>query len=114
MSLRKSSRMAGYYRVHSWDDPDLNFHAEASKPDGEWYAEAGVAGDRYEVFPDYQSAVDWVMDRYRLAKAGLDSWESRAATFAANDGRDWEYLSDIEKQDYIDSASADARVEDSL
>lgn len=111
MSLRKSTGMGGYYRVHAWHDADLNFHAEAAKVDGEWFAEAGTASKMCRV---YQDVVDWVMDRYRLAKAGLESWDSRAAELAGNDGKDWEYLSDDEQRDYIDAASANARVEDSL
>lgn len=106
MSLRKSSRMGGYYRIHEWHDPDLNFHAEATKHDGEWFVEAGTAS---KVLRNYQDAVDWVMDKYRLAKAGLDSWEGPAVIHAAMDGHDWASLSEDQRQNYMDIASATAR-----
>lgn len=110
MSLRKSSRVSGYYRIHAWDDPELNFHAECSKVDGEWFAESGSAS---KVLPTYQSVVDWVMDKYRLAKAGLDSWEGPAVLHATLDGWDWGALSEYQRQNYLDAASARARLEDS-
>lgn len=111
MGLRKSSRMGGYYRVHEWHDADLDFHAEATKHDGEWFVESGTAST---VCRAYQDAVDWVMDKYRLTKAGLDSWDSRAAELAGNDGKDWESLSDFEQVVYLDNARMDARMEDAL
>lgn len=106
MALRKSSRMGGYYRVHEWRDIDPDFHAEATKHDGEWFVESGTA---HTVVPTYQDAVDWVMDRYRLAKAGLDSWEGPAVIHAAIDGHDWASMTEDQRQNYMDIASARAR-----
>jgi len=109
MTLHKSTWVGpSALRSHAWDDPGLDFHALAAKHDGEWFAEAGTTS---AVFPDYLSVVDWVMDKYRLAKAGVDSWDSHAATLAGNDGKDWEYLSEDEQRGYLDSARMNARME---
>lgn len=105
----KSTRLdAARRRIHIWHDGPLNFHAEAVKFDGEWFVECGPL---FMVFTNYQAVTDWVLDTHRLAKAGLDSWDSHAAALAGNDGKDWESLSDTEKQDYIDNARMNARME---
>lgn len=104
MSLRKSTSA---HRTHTWTDTAINFRADASKHDGEWFAEAGPA---FATFTEYQPLVDWVMDKYRLAQRGVDSWDSLAAALAGNDGKDWEHLSEDEQRGYIDSARMNARM----
>jgi hypothetical protein len=103
----KSTRLdASRRRIHIWHDGPLNFHAEAVKFDGEWFVECGPL---FMVFDEYQAVTDWVLDRHRLAKAGLDSWEGPAIIHAAMDGHDWASLSDDQRQNYMDIASATAR-----
>lgn len=106
MGIRKSTRIENYRMVHTWVDDEFEFVAEVNKVEGRWIARVT---DKEQGFDRYQQAVDFIMDEYRLVKAGLDSWEGTAAVFAADRGLDWESLSDEEAQDFIDAARSSAR-----
>lgn len=104
MSLRKSTRIdsSTRQRVHTWTEGD--FHAEVRREHDGWWV---VVTPRTEGnVTDYRGAVDIVMDDYRLAKAGINSWEEAAAEMAE---RPWEDLSDAEQQDLINAARFMAR-----
>jgi hypothetical protein len=106
MGLEKRTRIEDYRMIHTWDDVDVGFHIEASKRDGTWQVDTN---EYSKTFDRYQNAVDWVMDEWRLAKAGYQSWEEPAAVMAADLGKEWESLSDDEAQDLIDAARSSAR-----
>ena len=106
MTLRKSSLLMGGGRTHFWDDKDLPFHAECYKGDKMWVAKVG-SSTRIDF--TYQGAVDWVMDQYRLAKAGLGSWDGPAASLARIDGLEWDNLNQDERTHYINQARKAAR-----
>lgn len=108
MGIRKSTRVQEMRLIHVWDDVEIGFHAEVFKRDWTWSANSTTDEDR--MFAQYQSAVDYVMDAWRLAKSGYHSWEEAGATLAGDQGKEWEALSDDEMQDYLDAARMSARV----
>lgn len=108
MTLRKSSLLVGRDRIHFWEDKALPFTAEAYKNDTMWVAKSG---SRTRIDSTYQGAVDWVMDQYRLAQAGLTSWDGPAALLAIADGLDWDTMNLSERDHYINQARKNAREE---
>ena len=107
MGIKKSTRIENYRMIHTWTDDSIGFMAEIAKQEWTWVAVAGDEEGR--MFARYQSAVDWVMDAWRLAKSGYQSWEEPAAVMAADLGKDWESLPDDEAQDLVDAARSNAR-----
>ena len=108
MALRKSSLLVGRDRIHFWDDSELGFHAQAHKGETMWFAAEGT-GKRVDA--SYRGAVDWVMDRYRLKQAGLESWDGVAALLAVADGLEWYDMTYAERDYYTDKARKAAREE---
>ena len=106
MTLRKSSLLVGRDRIHYWDDKDLPFRAECYKGDKMWVAKTESS---MRIDSTYQGAVDWVMDQYRLTKAGLNSWDGPAAILASADNLEWERLTTDERTRYINAARKNAR-----
>lgn len=105
MGIRKSTRVEPGRLIHVWTD-DRGFRAEVFKMEWTWSASAG---DKSMLFSKYQSAVDWVMDEWRLSKTGRGSWEELAAEMAGDLGLDWEALSDDEQRDLVDAARSTTR-----
>ena len=106
MTLHKSTIMDGRHRTHAWADPDVPFYAECRKGDKAWVAEVGAS---VRIDTTYQGAVDWVMDKYRLALAGLTSWDKPAAILAGVDGLDYDLLPAEDKNRYVEAAQENAR-----
>lgn len=109
MSIRKGTHIENYRMIHTWTDDEIEFRAAVNKIEhtGEWI---GRLGDDSKGFHRYQNAVDWVMDEWRLARAGLTSWEEGAAQMAGDQGLDWETIDDEMKQDFLDAARQVARM----
>ena len=107
MAISKTTRVENYRRIHVWTDTENQFTAEVFKQDWAWVCQINGRSDT--LFSRYQGAVDWVMDQWRLAKAGLTSWDEPAAQMAVDDGREWESLTDMEQQTYLDEARRVAR-----
>jgi len=109
VAIRKSTRVENNQMIHTWTDDEIQFSAEVSKwVDGTWYGATQEKMGRR--FSRYQNAVDWVMDEWRLAKAGLQSWDEQAAILAADAGVDWENMSDDGRQDFLDAVRTMARM----
>lgn len=105
--MRKGTYIDGNNRrrVHRWTDRDLNFQADVYKGGvHEWVIIIGSS--QWEV-REYRTAVDIVMDEYRLLKTGFTSWEELAATMAEVP---WEDLSGEEQQDLVNAARLMARI----
>lgn len=108
MAIKKTTHIKDSRVVHTWVDDDIKFNAFVSKRGTAW--DAATSEGAQGRYTQYLRAVDFIMDQWRLAKAGLDSWESKAAEMAVDQGYDWDSLGDDQQQDFIEAARASARL----